>query len=115
LKSSAARIPVAAAAYGIGFLIVPVAKAPALPRPFVASCRAVMVFEMVVGVAGAGLHIEANLRHSAMTTVRDRFVFGAPAFAPLLFASIALLALVGLWACGSSLVEEQPSAPLTTS
>ncbi len=92
-------IPVAAAAYGIAFLALAVAKAPELPSSLARACVVAMLLEIVVGVAGAALHVEANLRHSEMTTLRDQFVFGAPAFAPLLFANLALLAIIGLWAC----------------
>lgn len=91
-------IPVAGAAYGAAFLAVVVAKAPSPPSSLVRACMVVMVLEMLVGGVGAALHVQANLR-SAMATTRDRFVFGAPAFAPLLFANLALLALIGLWAC----------------
>ncbi len=94
-------IPVVAASYGISFLVVAVAKAKALPSVLARACVVAMAFEIVVGVVGAVLHVEADLR-SQMSTTRDRFVFGAPAFAPLLFANLALLAIIGLWACRSS-------------
>lgn len=94
-------IPVAAAAYGIGFLALATAKAPSVPPAFARACVVVMVVQILVGLVGAAFHVEANLRHSAMTTMTDRFVFGAPAFAPLLFANLALLAIVGLWSCNA--------------
>lgn len=105
-------IPVAAAAYAVAFLLLAVAKAPALTAPFARACVAVMSVEMVVGLLGAALHVDANVHHSAMSSVRDRFVFGAPAFAPLLFANLALLAIVGLWACRRA--EEGTSAASVT-
>jgi hypothetical protein len=90
-------IPVGSAAYAVAFLALAVLArmSPELRR----ACMTVMIVQMVVGLVGAALHVDANLRHSAMTTTRDRFVFGAPAFAPLLFANLALLAIIGLWAC----------------
>ncbi len=104
-------IPVAAAAYAIGFLGVAVAESPSPSPAIVRACTWVMGIEMLIGVLGAALHVDANLHHSVMTTTRDRFVFGAPAFAPLLFANLALLAVIGLWACrGGSRAEEREVA-----
>lgn len=108
-------IPVAAAAYGVGFLVLAVARAPALDGTLLRACVGVMLVQMVVGVAGAALHVDANLTRSAMSTFRDRFVFGAPAFAPLLFPNLALLALIGLWASvrapAAATGGEVPEAP----
>ena len=92
-------IPVAAAAYAVAFLALCLVHAPGkTSRELFRACVVVMAGEILVGLVGAALHAEANLRHSAMTTMRDWFVFGAPAFAPLLFANLALLSLLGLWA-----------------
>lgn len=87
-------IPVAAAAYAVGFLVV------ALARPGAISLRVqltVMALQALVGMVGFGLHVWANLHRPAVSTL-ERFVFGAPAFAPLLFANLALLAAIGFWA-----------------
>jgi hypothetical protein len=43
------------------------------------------------------LHVRADL-HGAAASKLDRFVFGAPPFAPMLFADLAMLAAIGLWA-----------------
>ncbi|MDB4997402.1 MAG: hypothetical protein JWM74_4834 [Myxococcaceae bacterium] len=86
-------IPVAAAAFAIGFLIVALARPEALPLRLTVG---VMAIEIVVGLTGFALHVVANLARPA-TTALDRFVFGAPAFAPMLFADLALLAAIGLW------------------
>lgn len=106
-------VPVGAAAYGIAFLALAVGHAPTgLRRELRWACVAVMIAEMVVGFVGAYLHVDANLHDSAMTTLRDRFVFGAPAFAPLLFADLALLALIGLWACPTAgKAATEPTTP----
>jgi hypothetical protein len=53
--------------------------------------------QAVVGVVGFVLHALADLGRPSPSLV-DRFVFGAPAFAPLLFADLALLGALGLWA-----------------
>lgn len=87
-------IPVVAAALAIGALVV------TLAQPSSANIRfawLVMAIQVVVGLTGAVLHNVASFRGSAASLV-DRFVFGAPAFAPLLFADVAMLAGLGLWA-----------------
>lgn len=86
-------IPVAAAAYAIGFLAVELARPGTLP-PRVT--LAVLAAEALVGGAGFVLHVLANERGTAPRL--DRFVYGAPALAPLLFANLAILAALGLWA-----------------
>lgn len=64
---------------------------------FVQVCFAVMGVQVLVGLLGAILHIRADVGSRA-TSWHDRLVFGAPIFAPLLFADLALLAGLGLWA-----------------
>lgn len=93
-------IAVASAAVAIGFLVV------ALAWPSAGTYRAcawIMVLQVVVGFLGFGLHLGANLEPMELEVpMVDRFVFGAPAFAPLLFVNIALLAGIGLWAAWST-------------
>ena len=55
-----------------------------------------MVAEMLIATIGFVLHAEANMQGPSANLV-DNFVFGAPVFAPLLFANLALLALIGLY------------------
>ncbi len=57
----------------------------------------VMFGQIVVGVVGFGFHIMANLE-KPMGTLWEDFLYGAPVFAPLLFANLAVLALLALWA-----------------
>lgn len=102
-------IPVVAAAYAIGFVAVAVATSRPMPRLLLRGTVAAMVLQMGIGVLGAALHVHANAHHASMTSLRDRYVFGAPAFAPLLFANIALLALIGLWALVSSEGAPRPA------
>lgn len=87
-------IPVAAAAFAIGGLVVILATPRAIPRRV---GLAMMAAQVAVGLAGFVLHVTADLRASAVAPL-DRFVFGAPPFAPMLFADLALLAAIGLWA-----------------
>lgn len=67
----------------------------------------VMAAEMLVGLVGFGLHLTANLA-MGQASLADRFIYGAPVFAPLLFNNIALIALVGLW--GLAIQGAQPPA-----
>jgi hypothetical protein len=88
-------IPVVSAALAVGFLLV------VALRPHDARLRhgtwAVMGLQMIVGLIGFGLHVSANLSRPG-TTLWEQFVYGAPAMAPMLFADLAILALLGLWA-----------------
>jgi hypothetical protein len=87
-------VPVFAAAMAVSFLFV------AWLRPDEAIRRAtfaVLGLQAAVGVVGFVLHTVADLGRSS-PHLADRFVFGAPAFAPLLFADLALLGAIGLWA-----------------
>ena len=79
---------------GFGFLVAQVA----VPEnsSLLKMNLALMVIQIVVGVLGFALHARGNLEHPA-GSLWDRFVYGAPIFAPLLFADLALLAVLGCW------------------
>ena len=66
-------------------------------RPLVVLALAVMAAQVVVGLLGFYLHVAADLRAPA-ASLWERFLYGAPLFAPLLFADLALLAALALWA-----------------
>jgi hypothetical protein len=66
-------------------------------RRLIALTALVMAVQVVVGFCGAYLHIMADL-HAPAESVWDRFLYGAPLFAPLLFADLATLAALALWA-----------------
>ena len=83
------------AAIGVGFLVTAAFLQPC--RRFIQWCAGVMLSEMVIAIIGFVLHSSANL-HGPSANMVDNFIFGAPIFAPLLFANHALLALIGLWA-----------------
>lgn len=104
-------IPVAASAVAVGSLCsiifvdrsVPALKAGAL----------VMLGQIIVGLLGWYYHF-CGIRNSNMDSVWDKVVYGAPVFAPLLFANLALLALIGLWSLvitGASLETTHPEIP----
>lgn len=101
-------IPVAAAGAGIGFLLMLVVR----PADVVLRRTAawIMVAQIIVGVAGFGLHLRSNFYRPA-PTAWERFVYGAPIFAPLLFANLAILALLGIWAIGLTIEEEPEVEP----
>ena len=56
-----------------------------------------LVVQVAVGLLGFFLHARGNLGHTN-ATLWDSFIYGAPIFAPLLFADLALLGVLGLWA-----------------
>lgn len=86
-------IPVFAAAYAAAFL-VPVALGERRRR-YLLLCAWVLLAQAVVGVAGSALHLSADLSASS-ESLHDRLVYGAPVFAPLLFADLALLGAIGI-------------------
>lgn len=95
---------VVASAIGFGFLCgVLVAPDDRRLRNLVA---AIMLTEILVGVLGFGLHVYANLTRRT-STLWNSFLYGAPAFAPLLFADLGILGLLGLWA----LTVNRPESP----
>ncbi len=80
-------------------------------NPLLLMAAVMMVAQMGVGVLGAYFHVMADLRASAPRLV-DRFLYGAPLFAPLLFADLAMLALVALWAVARSKASLVPDSPI---
>ena len=87
-------VSVAAAAFGVSFLML--ALRENATNSYYGFCVLVMIAEILVGLIGAGLHLYGNLS-SAPGELWDQIVFGAPVFAPLLFANLGLLGLIGLW------------------
>lgn len=64
-------------------------------RPLLILALAVMAAEAGVGVLGSALHAAADLQ-APTRSLWDRFVYGSPVFAPMLFADLALLAIIAL-------------------
>jgi hypothetical protein len=87
-------IPVISSALAVGFLIV-LLMMP-VSRAYLRVCAVVMVLQVVVGIAGFVLHVDADL-YAVGATLFDRVIHGAPVFAPLLFPNLALLAGIGMW------------------
>lgn len=87
-------IPVVAAALAVGFLAVPLIID--VGQRFYRSCLAVMGLQVAVGLLGFAFHFQANF-HSFSAKMFTDFIFGAPIFAPLLYADIAALAVFGIY------------------
>lgn len=93
-------LSVVAAACGFSFLLMAVVR-----RGDMALVRAgmwVMAGQVLVGMFGFALHFKADMSGPA-SSLFENLVHGAPVFAPLLFANLALLAMLGLWAIGKPL------------
>lgn len=104
-------IPVVSSALAVGFLTT-VYLTP-VTRRFLGLCAIVLVIHVAVGLLGFVLHNRANL-HGPSTTLFDKFVFGAPALAPLLFPNLALLCGIGLWVLRDHLPRTDPAPPAPT-
>ncbi|AMV36896.1 hypothetical protein [Planctomyces sp. SH-PL62] len=94
---------VVSAAIAFGFLVAVLV----VPRngPLRWMTAGVMGLQMLVGLIGFYLHVEANLARPS-ASLWESFLYGAPAFAPLLFADLAILGLLGLWGLAAN-----PEAP----
>lgn len=104
-------IPVVSSAFATGFLVT-IFITP-VTRRFLWLCAVVLAMQAAVGLLGFVLHTSANLHRPSPDTF-GRFVFGAPALAPMLFPNLTLLCWLGLWVLGSQLPEGNPSATPST-
>jgi hypothetical protein len=90
---SAEWVPVVAAAYACSFLAVALFGGE---RPMLWGCLGMCGVQAVVGIVGFFLHVLSNANRSSPSLAK-RFVYGAPAFAPLLFTNLAVLAALAAW------------------
>lgn len=86
-------VPVVAAAVACAFLLMLVIRPH--DRVLWRWTAWVMAAQLLVGAIGFALHLRANLVRPAANLL-DRFLYGAPIFAPLLFANLAILAGIGM-------------------
>jgi hypothetical protein len=100
-------LPVGSSAFAIGFLLVPFLVP--VGRSFLAACAAVLLVQGAVGLLGCYYHTAANLRGPS-PSLFEKFVYGAPALAPLLFPNLVLLALLGLWVWWRQLPVDRSNA-----
>ncbi len=84
-------LPVGTSAFAIGALLMVVVK----PQQRHTFCFIVLGVNALLGLAGFVLHLNADLQQPAPLV--EKFLYGAPLFAPLLFVDLALLAAIGLW------------------
>ncbi len=87
-------ISVVAAAFGASFLFVVWWRPETI---VVRATRVVLALEACVGLLGFAFHIAADV-HRPGPRLIDNLLFGAPAFAPLLFSDLAALGAIALWA-----------------
>ncbi|MBN4071882.1 hypothetical protein JYT83_00535 [bacterium AH-315-F18] len=87
-------IPVVASALAVGFLLTALRSAPNLFH--IKVCMGVMLLQVLVGVVGFYLHAVSGVAGPS-AELFENLVHGAPIFAPLLFANLALLGGLGLW------------------
>ena len=87
-------IPVFTSAMAVGFLMTAIVQPDNLP--FLRLCLAILVLNSATGIVGFCLHVSANLQVDA-SSVKDSFLYGAPAFAPLLFPNLSLLGALGIF------------------
>jgi hypothetical protein len=96
-------IPVISSALAVGFLVIPLLQT--VSRRFLDLCLLVLLVQASVGILGFWFHLHANLfvpGHSLL----DKFIYGAPPMAPLLFPNLVGLSLIGLWTLLPHLPEE---------
>lgn len=87
-------IPVVTSALVTGFLLtVVVINAD---RKFYNICFGVLAIQFLVGILGFFFHILGNITDPSSDIVTS-FIYGAPAFAPLLFPNLAILGVFGVW------------------
>ena len=104
-------LPVWVSALGAGALITAVVLK--FNRPMLLYCAALLALQLATGVLGFGLHVRANLE-GAPSHLFERFLYGAPAFAPLLLPNLSLLAALGLWGLWSTQMRTSASTPIST-
>ena len=88
-------VPVVSAAVAIGYLTMAIGWPK--NRRYLRIGVFVLGLQIVVGMLGFVLHLLPSVTEAATGPLRDRIVYGAPVFAPLLFSNLALLAGIGLW------------------
>jgi len=98
-------IAVIAASFAVGGLLA--ALFDYHNRAYLWLCQCLMLVEIMVGFLGWYYHITAILR-SPMSNLWDKILYGAPVFAPLLFANLAVLGMLGLWGLLRLGTTEQP-------
>jgi hypothetical protein len=102
-------IAVGGAAFATSFLLLVVWR----PEDAVLrrACAVALALAAAVGFLGFGLHLAAIAARPGSWV--DRFLYGAPAFAPLLFPNLAILGGLGLWALERALAPRAGGAAVS--
>jgi hypothetical protein len=87
-------IAVAAGAAAVAFLAMPLAVR--VPPEYLAVLLGLLAAEAAVGLVGFVLHV-LPVAEGGETAIVERILYGAPPFAPLLFADLALLGALAVW------------------
>lgn len=87
-------LPVITSAFAVGFLAPCVFGRVKLP--FLIVTGAVIFLQIGVGMLGFYFHAIADLYGYSDSLVKN-FIYGAPVFAPMLFADLAVLSFIGFW------------------
>jgi len=87
-------IAVAAGAAAVAFLAIPLAAR--VPRSYLTALLGVLAAEAVIGGIGFALHL-LPVAEGGEAPLLERILYGAPPFAPLLFADLALLGALAVW------------------
>ncbi len=102
-------LPVFVAAVAVGFFAV--AMVAPRGRPLAVSLWVVLLLQATTGVLGFLLHLR-HLADPTLTSLRERLLYGAPPFAPLLFTDLALLGALAVWDLqAKGLLRESPPPP----
>ena len=100
-------IPVIAAALAVGMLFS--ALVQPVSSTYLFLCTGFLLVQMAVGALGFFLHVQSTLMRGGENWWLS-VIHGAPVFAPLLFADIAILGIIGLLTWRSLLIDEQHTA-----
>lgn len=87
-------IPVVASAFAVTFLFVSILKDSS--ASVLKIIGLLMIVQIAVGSLGFAFHFLADFSRADGFSIDD-FTYGAPIFAPMLFANLATLALLGIW------------------
>ena len=92
-------LSVFASAFAVGCLVTLLFRTH--QRFFFKFCGVVLGINFIVGIVGFIFHFSANLQLPAVEQI-DKFLYGPPLFAPLLFPNLSVLAILGIWKLASN-------------
>lgn len=98
-------VPVVVSAVAVGYLFAVIVR-PSTPA-FLKGGFFVLGLQVLTGLVGFILHLMPVVTETG-PALSERIIFGAPIFAPLLFADLAVLAALGLWDLQAKLAAATP-------